>query len=70
MRKYKYTSHLRGGRNHENDNLRLSNSDLLPTHILADYNSVAVLPLIGNEINLERKRERHFSKVELSKKDM
>jgi hypothetical protein len=70
MRKYKNTSKLRGGRNHENDNMRLSNSDLLPAHILADYNLVAVLRLIGNEINLERKRERHFSKAELSKKDM
>lgn len=42
---------------------------LEPTHMLAEYNSVAVLPVIGNEINLNRS-SRQFSKVELSKKDM
>lgn len=37
--------------------------------MLAEYNSVAVLPVIGNEINLNRS-SCQFSKVELSKKDM
>ena len=70
MRKFKNTSQLRASHNNENESIRLSKTDIQPTHMLADYHSVAVLPLIGNEINLERKRERQFSKVELSKKDM
>jgi hypothetical protein len=53
---------------HELSNVKLSH--LEPTHMLGDYNSVAVLPVIGNEINLDRDGRRQFSKVELSRKDM
>lgn len=33
-------------------------SHLEPSHILGDYNSVAVLPVIGNEINLDMTAKR------------
>lgn len=64
----KYVSSITLNNGHELSNAKLSH--LEPTHMLGDYNSVAVLPVIGNEINLDRDGRRQYSKVELSRKDM
>jgi hypothetical protein len=53
---------------HELSQVKLSH--LEPSHMLGDYNSVQLLPVLGNEINLDRVGRRNFSKVELSRKDM
>ena len=53
---------------HELSQVKLSH--LEPSHMLGDYNSVQLLPVLGNEINLDRESRRKFSKVELSRKDM
>jgi hypothetical protein len=53
---------------HDLSHVKLSHIE--PTHMLGDYNSVALLPVLGNEINLDRNGRRNFSKVELSRKDM
>ena len=43
-----------------------------PTHMLGDYNSVQVLPIIGKEVNVEPSEpyRKVASRVELTKRDM